>query len=153
MKSSCQVIFVSIWGSPVCNDLVNTTEHYFRSEYISWIAITKTEFCNHRFIFSVLIPCHCNDVIMCSMASQITSLTIVYSAVYSGADQRKHQSSASVAFVPGIHRGVRGPVNFQHKWPVTRKMLMTSSCGRITANRHDAYSVFSSGTSSYQWYC
>ena len=35
------------------------------------------------------------------MASEITSLTIVYSAVYSGADQRKHQSSASLAFVPG----------------------------------------------------
>ena len=40
---------------------------------------------------------HYNDVIMDSMASQITSLTIVYSAIYSGADQRKHQSSASLA--------------------------------------------------------
>ena len=39
------------------------------------------------------------------MASQITSLTIVYSKVYSGADQRKHESSASRAFVQGIHRG------------------------------------------------
>ena len=54
------------------------------------------------------------------MASQITSLTIVYSTVYSGADQRKHQSSASLAFVRGIHRG---PVNSSHKWPVTRKMF------------------------------
>ena len=34
---------------------------------------------------------HYNDVIMCAMASQITSLTIVYSTVYSGANQRKHQ--------------------------------------------------------------
>ena len=42
---------------------------------------------------------HYNDVIMSAMASQITSLTIVYSTVYSGADQRKHQSSASLAFV------------------------------------------------------
>ena len=41
---------------------------------------------------------------MDSMESQIISLTIVYSAVYSGADQRKHQSSASLAFVRGIHR-------------------------------------------------
>ena len=57
---------------------------------------------------------------MTTMASQINSLTIVYSAVYSGADQRKHQSSASLAFVRGIHRG---PVNSPHKWPVTRKML------------------------------
>ena len=57
---------------------------------------------------------------MGAIASQITSLTIVYSTVYSDADQRKHQSSASVAFVWGIHRG---PVNSPHKWPVTRKMF------------------------------
>ena len=47
---------------------------------------------------------HYNDVIMTTMASQITSLTVVYSTVYSDADQRKHQSSASLAFVWGIHR-------------------------------------------------
>ena len=40
-----------------------------------------------------------------AIASQITSLTIVYSIVYSDADQSKHQSSASLAFVRGIHRG------------------------------------------------
>ena len=54
---------------------------------------------------------HYNDVIMSVMASQITSFMIVYS----GADQRKHQSSASLAFVRGIHRG---PVNSSHEWPV-----------------------------------
>ena len=63
---------------------------------------------------------HYDDVIMSAIASQITSLTIVYSTVYPGADQSKHQSSASLAFVWGIHRG---PVNSPHKWPVTRKML------------------------------
>ena len=47
---------------------------------------------------------HYNDVTMSAMESQITSLTVVYSTVYSGADQRKHQSSASLAFVRGIHR-------------------------------------------------
>ena len=47
---------------------------------------------------------HYNDVIMTTMASQINSLTIVYSIVYSGADQSKHQSSASLSFVWGIHR-------------------------------------------------
>ena len=57
---------------------------------------------------------------MDTMASQITSLTIVYSSVYSGADQRKHQSSASLAFARGIHRW---PVNSPHKWPVSRKMF------------------------------
>ena len=63
---------------------------------------------------------HYDDVIMSAIASQITSLTIVYSIIYSDADQRKHQSSASLAFVQGIHRG---PVNSPHKWPVARKML------------------------------
>ena len=57
---------------------------------------------------------------MGTMASQIISLTIVYYAVYSDADQRKHQSCVSLAFVRGIHRG---PVNSPHKWPVTRKMF------------------------------
>ena len=54
------------------------------------------------------------------MASQITSLTIIYSTVYSGADQRKHQSSASLAFVRGIHRW---PVNSPHKWSIRQKMF------------------------------
>ena len=57
---------------------------------------------------------------MSTIASQITSLTIVYSTVYSDADQRKHQSSASLAFVWGIHRG---PVNSPPKWPVMWKMF------------------------------
>ena len=57
---------------------------------------------------------------MGTIASQITSLAIVYSTVYSGADQRKPQSSTSLAFVWGIHRW---PVNSPHKWPVTRKMF------------------------------
>ena len=54
------------------------------------------------------------------MASQITSLMIVYSTVHSGADQRKHQSAASLAFVRGIHLW---RVNSPHKWPVTGKMF------------------------------
>ena len=63
---------------------------------------------------------HYNDVIMGAIASQIISLTIEYSTVYSDADQRKHQSSVSLAFVWGIHQG---PVNSPHKWHVTRKMF------------------------------
>ena len=57
---------------------------------------------------------------MGTVASKITSLTIVYTTVYSDADQSKHQSPASLAFVWGIHLG---PVNSPHKWPVTRKMF------------------------------
>ena len=73
---------------------------------------------------------------MGAMASQITSLTIVYSTVYSGADQRKHQSSASLAFVRGIHRWL---VNSPHKCPVTRKCfhLMTASCGSDSTWLHN----------------
>ena len=63
---------------------------------------------------------HNSDVIMGTKASQITSLTIVYSTVYLRADQRKHQSSASLTFVRGIHRW---PLNFPHKGPVMRKMF------------------------------
>ena len=65
---------------------------------------------------------HYNDVIMGAIASQITSLTIVFSTVYSDGDQRKHQSSASPGHWPlcGDHRG---PVNSPPKWPVTRKMF------------------------------
>ena len=81
-----------------------------------------TIFLNFNLCFS-----HNSDVIMRTMASQITSLTIVYPTAYSGEDQRKHQSSASLAFVRGIHRW---PVNSPHEGPVTRKCfhLMTSSC-------------------------
>ena len=63
---------------------------------------------------------HYSDVIMGSIASQITSLTIVYSSVYSGADRRKQQSSVSLGFVRGFHRR---SVNSLHKGPVTRKMF------------------------------
>ena len=59
---------------------------------------------------------HYGDAIMGTISSQVTNLTIVYSIVHSDADQRKHQSSASLAFVREIHRG---PVA---KWP------LTSSC-------------------------
>ena len=71
-------------------------------------------------------PHYCEDLIG-TKASQITSLTIVYSTVYSGTDQRKYHSSASLAFVRGIHRA---PVNSPHKGPVTQQRfhLMTSSC-------------------------
>ena len=63
---------------------------------------------------------HYNDVTISAVASQITSLAIVHSTVYSGADQRKYQSSASLAFLGGIHRW---PVNSLRKGPVTRKMF------------------------------
>ena len=71
-------------------------------------------------VFFQEIAVHYCDVIMGTMASLITSLTSVYSTVHWGADQRKHQSSASLAFVRRSHRW---PPNSPHKWPITRKMF------------------------------
>ena len=83
------------------------------------------------------------------MASQITSLTIVYSTVYSGADQRKHQSSAPLALVRGIHRS---PVNSPHKGPVTRKMfpfddviMRATEPGKCLANQVDTMAADEQG--------
>ena len=73
---------------------------------------------------------------MSAMASQITSLTIVYSSVYS-ADRRKHQSSASSAFTWGIRRW---PVNSPHKRPVTRKMIPS-----------DDVSMYRNATNNITW--
>ena len=53
------------------------------------------------------------DVIMSAMASKTTGFSIVCLSVYSGTDQRKHQTSTSLAFVRGIHRWL---VDFPHKW-------------------------------------
>ena len=92
-----------------------------------------------RMVDSMLTPY--NDVIMAAMASQIISLTIVCSIVYSGAYQRKHQSSAPLTFVWGIHRW---QVNSPHKWPATRKMLPYDEvhhvfCPRIMAARRPTH--------------
>ena len=63
---------------------------------------------------------HYSDVIMGATVSQITGVTSVYSNVCSGAVQRKHQSSPSLATVRGLHRR---PVNYPHKGQVTRKIF------------------------------
>ena len=60
------------------------------------------------------------DVIMAVLASQITTVSIIYSTVCLGEDQRKHQSSASLVFARGIHRWL---VNSPHQGPVTRNMF------------------------------
>ena len=92
----CQLYFCVLFGILGCHD--HEHELQTKSVYFS----------------------HYNDVIMGAMASRITSLTPVWSTVYSGADQRKHQSFASLAFERGIHRWL---VNSPHKWPVTRKKV------------------------------
>ena len=92
---------------------------------------------------TVLLNCatHYRDVIIGVITSQITGLTIVYSTDYSIADQRKHLSSASLAFVRGNHRG---PWTSPHKWPVTRKMfpfddvIMSDAWGPVRLTQFDS---------------
>ena len=97
-----------------------------------WLLIISNRFFSPKY-YSKLLRCGtCCRVTVCNLRHTLrwrhngrdnvsnTSLTIVYSTVYSDAHQRKHQSSASLAFVWGIHRR---PVNSPHKWPVTRKMF------------------------------
>ena len=86
---------------------------------------------------------HYPDVIMSTTASQITSLTIVYSTVYPDTHQRKHQSSVSLAFVRGIHRG---PGNSPHKWPVTRKMFAIDDV--IMKSLQSFFPVYTTGSVS-----
>ena len=66
------------------------------------------------FVLRFLPTSHYSDVIMSAMASQMTGVTIVYSIVCSGADRRKHQSYASLAFVRGINRSEK--LLFCHRW-------------------------------------
>ena len=103
--------FVSIWRLYLVTVEIPIMEikHCYDCLFPKWISMLVRWYIHHY-----------SDVIMSAIASQITSLTIVFSTVYSDADQRKHQSSASWAFVRGIHRG---SVNSQHKWPVTWKMF------------------------------
>ena len=94
-----------------------------------WYTVEYIQLCDCAWLWSCSLAtlCHYIDVIMTTMASQITSFTIVYSTVYSDADQRKHQSSASLAFVWGINRDRWIP---RTKGQLRGKCfhLMTSSC-------------------------
>ena len=89
---------------------------------------------------------HYSDAIMGTIASQFTSVSIVYLTVSTGADQRKHQSSASLAFVKGIHRG---PVNSPHKWPVTRKMFPFDDVISAMSSSNQAISLMGTNSVSY----
>ena len=102
---------------------------------------------NHRKQVNI----HYNDAIMTMIASQITSLAVVYSTVYSDAEQRKHQRSASLAFVLGSHRD---------RWIPRRKgqlrgkrfHLMTSSCQRpVSVASLVKWTYDSLSTSKYQF--
>ena len=84
---------------------------------------------------------HYHDVIMTTIACQITSLAVVYSTVYSDVDQRKHQSSASLAFVWGNHRDRWIP---RTKGQLRGKCfhLMTSPCDAQKASTSTQLCIF-----------
>ena len=109
---AARTLLTRLWHEPYMNRISNI---YFCYKYKN-PKLTR-EVCI-PLVPSSLVPY--SDVIMGPMASQITSLTIVYSTVYSGANQRKHQSSTLLAFGRGIHQML---VNSPHKWPVKRKMI------------------------------
>ena len=96
--------------------------YFYALLYKKYVVAHNNWYCyNETQSYYKSIKCsHYSDIILGTMASQITRLKIVCWTVYSGADQRKHQCSAPPAFVWGIHWW---PVNSPHKGPVTRKMF------------------------------
>ena len=87
---------------------------------------------------------------MGAMVFQITRFEIVYLTVYSATVQRKHQSSAPLAFVWEIHLW---PVNSPHKWPVTRKMFPFDDVIMCTNNyEYATIGLHFEGQSCY-WIC
>ena len=106
----CYVLYIDLFIKVYSFTISVCLSYLFYNDL--WVCFLELEYVHAVY--------HYTDVIMGTIASQIATLTIVYPSVYSGADQRKHQNSESLAFVRGIHRG---PVNSPHKWPVTRKMF------------------------------
>ena len=105
--------------------------HCLRCSHYSIAIVTISAIVTNNIVTAAAVPiiptirhseqkCHYGDVIMGTIASQITGVSMVSSTVCSGADQRKQQSSASLAFMRGIHWW---PMNSPHKGPVTRKMF------------------------------
>ena len=93
------ISFAPIWRNKIRCTFTRHTKIYL---FCNWDVMVYANMWRDWIIKMIT---HYGDVIMGTITSQITSLTIVYSTVYSDADQRKHQSSASLAFVRGIHRG------------------------------------------------
>ena len=118
-------------------DVISYPYRYLRLPILVKGASDRNISLNVRFrlwalkLFAKRVWFHYIDIIMTTRASQTTSLTVVYSTVYSDADRRKHQSSASLAFVWGIHRDRWIP---RTKGQLRGKCfhLMTSSCLWIT---------------------
>ena len=97
--------------------------HFYDTKYtMARLSVGKTNISYELFNSDSLqsMSFHYSDIITSPMTYQITGVSMVYSTVCSGEDQRKHQSSVSLAFVRGIHWS---PVNSPHKRTVTRKVF------------------------------
>ena len=117
-KAAAMVISVTFQNDIESSDITEIVATS-RANWESENNIDRQPWSVRHFVYHGRIA-HYNDVVMGAIACQITSLTSVYSTVYSGVDQWKHRSSASLACVRGIHRR---SVNSPHKLPVTRKMF------------------------------
>ena len=102
------------YGICICWYMDYYAMYYYNDKIATWSVMTHT--------FTVFVILHESLQWRNNGRDGVSNhqLIILYSNVYSGADQRKHQNSASLAFVRGIHRW---PMNSPHKWPVTRKMF------------------------------
>ena len=100
----CNIFYINVISKSLLKEYFSHNMKLLSKQQIQWTIIIS----------------HYGDVIMGTIASQTTSLMIVYSTIYSDADQRKYQSSASLAFARGIHWAL---VNSPYKWPVRRKMF------------------------------
>ena len=72
------------------------------------------------YVQNTFSPVHYSDAIMGAMASHTTGVSIIYSIIFSGVDQRKYQTSASLAYVRETHWW---PTEFPQKGLATQKML------------------------------
>ena len=112
-------VYMQLWFSIKMYQSAQTDDanpnRYETTRYSKYMVLYKT-----LRILYIHIKSHYSDVLMSEIVSQTADVSIVYSTVCSGVDQRKYQSTVSLAFVRGIHRW---PVNSPHKGPVTRKMF------------------------------
>ena len=121
--SLCRQIMSGSWQYSISVYKRCKMKIYFILKYLVWEHLVTLQFRVATLLIVNMGLCpgltQYNDVIMDTIASQITSLTVVYSIVYSGADQRKHQ-----------------PMNSPHKKPVTRKMFPFVDVTMFEGNCH-----------------
>ena len=136
---NCTVKIMSLYSLSFLNDVEHIGIYWFDHHTPSWLRHS-----HHGVHFTLLVEhlCTCSLQWRHNECNGVSNHQpqIVYSTVYSGADQRKHESSASMAFVQGIHRW---PVNSPHKGPVMQKLCLFDDiimcCGNSAGVQTDWY--------------